>query len=304
MKNSKALFQEIVSRINLKESREEIHAIVYILLKKFFGISRTDVMTGQTVSYPPEVAGRLDKAIGRINNQEPVQYVVGEQPFFGRTFQVNASVLIPRGETEELIRVVLAYKYSLLSKKNFPSPFRILDVGTGSGCIAITLSLDIDEAEVYGTDISNAALSVASENAAMLNARVNFLEHNILREKIPFRDLDVVVSNPPYVMTAEKASMQANVTDFEPHLALFVPDDDPLVFYREIARQAKQVLKPGGMLAVEINEKFAKEVSDLFLAEGFDNVQAGKDIAGKDRVVSGLKRGDLRADAPKRIQGS
>ena len=304
MKNSKALFQEIVSRINLKERPEEIHAIVYVLLEKIFDVSRTDVMAGRTVSYSLQVAGRLDKLIERINNQEPVQYVVGEQSFLGRNFRVNESVLIPRGETEGLIRVVLAYRHSLLPKNNLASPFRILDVGTGSGCIAVTLSLDIDGAEVYGTDVSSAALSVASENAAILNAPVNFLEHNILRETIPFRDLDVVVSNPPYVTIAEKASMLPNVTEFEPHLALFVPDDDPLVFYREIARQARQALKPEGILAVEINEKFGKEVSDLFLAEGFYSVKVAQDVAGKDRVVSGLNPGDLRARAPKRIQGS
>ncbi len=288
MKNSKALFQETMSGITLKESQEELQAIVYFLFENFFGVSKTDIMTGKPVPYPAETANRLRKAVERINKQEPVQYVVGEESFFGRKFQVNPSVLIPRGETEELIRIVLAYRSALLLENDYHPPFRILDIGTGSGCIPITLSLEIGDAEVYCTDISNAALSVASNNAELLNARVIFVEHNILREKIPFRHLDVIVSNPPYVTTKEGSAMQVNVTAFEPHLALFVPDNDPLIFYKEIARQAKEVLKPKGLLAVEINEKFGKEVSDLFLGEGFSDVRVVKDVAGKERVVCGV----------------
>lgn len=284
MKNSKLLLGEIVSAINLNQDAQETYAIAYLLLEKFFGLSKTNVLAQRMVPWDDEALEQLQDAIKRINRHEPVQYVTGEQHFYGRAFGVSSSVLIPRPETEELVRTVLAYK-NRLSPRRSGDPFTILDIGTGSGCIPITLFHEAGPAEVYATDVSSEALSVAARNAQRLDAAIHFINHNILEENIPLTGLDVVVSNPPYVTEREKPALQRNVIDFEPHLALFVPDEDPLLFYREIARQAKTVLKPSGLLAVEINEKFGREVSALFAAEGFGDIAVIKDIAGKERVV-------------------
>ena len=288
MKNSKVLFQEVLSAITLKEKREEIQAIAFILLESICGITRIEIMSGRIISYTEETARTLQKFIERVNEAEPVQYVVGEEYFFGRKFQVNPCVLIPRPETEELVRVVLSWA---AREKRLTESLRILDIGTGSGCIPITLFHEIGNAEVYATDISNAALSVALKNAELLNANITFIEHNILKEELPVRDLDIIVSNPPYVTEREKGIMKSNVVKFEPHLALFVPDDDPLLFYNEIAARAMKALKVSGLLAVEINENFGNDVSLIFQAAGFKDVAIVNDIADKARIVRALRPG-------------
>lgn len=290
MKNSKTLFHELVAGLTVRESVEEIQGIAYILLEAFFNVSRTDIMAGKAVPYPEEKVQLLRQSVERINQGEPVQYVTGEEYFFGRKFQVNPSVLIPRPETEELIRHVLLYKNSLARPQDDNNHLKILDIGTGSGCLAITLFHVAAPADIFATDTSSAALSVASGNAALHGADVTFIEHNILREQLPFTDLDVIVSNPPYVTEKDKSGMKINVLNYEPALALFVPDDDPLIFYREITAQARYALKPEGLLAVEINEKFPTEVSVLLEEAGFKEVHIIKDIAGKPRVVRGLRK--------------
>jgi release factor glutamine methyltransferase len=196
--------------------------------------------------------------------------------------------LIPRPETEELIRVVLSWR---ARQKESPRIVRVLDIGTGSGCIPITLFHEIGDGDFYATDISNAALSVALRNAELLHANVTFIEHNILKEKLPLGDLDIIVSNPPYVTQRESGQMKPNVLNFEPHLALFVPNDDPLMFYREITVRAMEALRPSGLLAVEINENFGTDVARLFRNVGFHEVQVINDISEKSRVVQGAKPG-------------
>ena len=282
------MFQEVVADIHPGESPEEIRDVAFILLESLFGVSKTDIMAGKIIDFPQETALALQKAVDRINKREPVQYVVGEGCFYGRKFTVNPSVLIPRPETEELVRAVVAYGNSQLLARNKPQALRILDIGTGSGCIPITLSLEIAEAEVYATDVNTAALSVAVGNAENYGAKITFIEHNVLKEKMPLSDLDVIVSNPPYVTEQEKSEMKPNVLDYEPHEALFVSDVDPLIFYKAISEQAKGVLKPGGFLAVEINEKFGKDVGEIFVLTGFTDVEIVKDVAGKERIVKGL----------------
>ena len=169
-------------------------------------------------------------------------------------------------------------------------PFRVLDIGTGSGCIPVTLFNELPPVtHIYATDVSNAALSVAVNNADIHHAEITFIEHDILKEKLPFTALDVVVSNPPYVTQREKEHMHLNVLAYEPHDALFVPDNDPLLFYREIVRQSHDVLNPNGLLAVEINEKYSQEVSDLLTSGGFREVRVETDIGAKPRIVHGLK---------------
>jgi release factor glutamine methyltransferase len=287
MKNSKVLYQEIVSGITLKEPREEIQSIAFVILESLSDASKMDIMSGKPIPFTEDAARTLQSYLKRTNAGEPVQYVVGEAYFFKRKFQVNSSVLIPRPETEELVQAVLSWA---IPAKNPSLGVKILDIGTGSGCIPITLFHELANAEIYGTDISNAALSVALHNADLFQAKVTFIEHNVLKENLPLSDLDVIVSNPPYVTLSEKDQMSANVIDHEPHLALFVPDNDPLIFYKEIVRKSRTALRPDGLLAVEINERFGDAVSDLFQDSGFRDVEVLRDISEKPRVVRGVNQ--------------
>lgn len=283
MKNSKALFEDFVRQISLPESREEIESMAYMVFEHCFQISRTDLMTNKLIDEHthkltlPEIARRL-------NRYEPVQYILGEAEFFGRNFKVDSSVLIPRPETEELVREVLDF----IPESHTPS-FDVLDIGTGSGCIPITIKLERPFVSVTGIDVSEKALLLAHENSVHLGAHVRWMKHDILSKEFPFGDLDGIVSNPPYISKDEKTSMSKNVLDFEPHLALFVDDEQPLVFYEAIARHAYTGLRVGGFLAVEINERFGKEVAQLFLNRGFQKVNIIKDLSGKDRIVKGIK---------------
>jgi len=278
MANSKELFRELVNKIQLPENKEEIESIVYFLLENQLGLTRTDVLAKKEL----ENADAPDWAaiILRINRQEPIQYIVGEAVFYGRKFKVDPSVLIPRPETELIIDEVR--KDHSYEKKGLA----ILDVGTGSGCIAITLAKELPKAKIYATDVSAGALMTAVENAKRNRAAVEFIRHNLLSDELQLQGIDIVVSNPPYVTVAEKTSMKKNVTDYEPLEALFVPDDDPFIFYSAIARVGKKILRPGGKVIVEINEKFGMEVSEVFLKEGFSLVFVTKDFAGKDRIIS------------------
>jgi release factor glutamine methyltransferase len=283
MKNSKVLFQELISRISLRENKDEIHSLVHLLMENQFSTSTTDILAEKKIQVDNQQEIRLAKIIDRINSHEPIQYILGEAEFYGRTFKVNPSVLIPRPETEELIDVVK--NYAANKKHNLA----ILDVGAGSGCIPITLALEIKNTEVTSTDISEKALDTAKQNALELNATVNFIRHDILKEELPFDRIDIVVSNPPYVTESERTAMDRNVLEHEPHLALFVPDNDPLVFYKAIAMKAAKILTTGGLIAMEINERFGREVGDLLSALHFKDVQMFKDINGKDRIVKGIK---------------
>lgn len=282
IKDAKSIFEEFVSGVTIKESKDEIRSVALIVLEKLLRIESTDVMAGKRIAITEAIHAALQEALKRINSGEPVQYVVEEAFFFGRTFIVNPSVLIPRPETEELVRAALS------SGSEMSKP-RVVDIGTGSGCIPVTVALALKEAEVFATDISTAALAVARRNAERHGASVTFIEHNILEERMPIGDVDIIVSNPPYVTLQEAHQMAGNVKDFEPHLALFVPDDDPLLFYRAIIQQAVYALRPDGFLAVEINEKYGLEVAQLFVAAGFKEVQVLTDVPGKQRVVQGRK---------------
>jgi release factor glutamine methyltransferase len=281
MTNSKTLFYDLRDNITLAESSDEICSIIYLVLDHVVGLSRADILSEKKIELTAQMKEKLEGIIARLNAHEPVQYIIEETEFYGRKFSVNASVLIPRPETEELVRLVLTFL-----KHKTP---RILDIGTGSGCIPITLALALPGAVVSATDISGEAIAVATNNAKNLNASVNFFVHNILEESLPFRDLDCIVSNPPYITEKEKVDMSRNVVDYEPHLALFVPDHDPLRFYAVIADKSFRSLKHDGLLVVEINEQFGKQVAELFSKTGFDQVEIHKDLFGKDRMVKGLK---------------
>src|SRR5260221_14445101 len=246
MANSKELSRELVNKIQLAESKDEIESMVYLLLENQLALTRSDVLTKKELEH--DAFPDWTEIILRINRQEPIQYILGEAVFYGRKFKVNPSVLIPRPETELLIQEVV--------KQNSTSS-RILDVGTGSGCIAITLKLEIPKAEVYGLDISTSALSVAKENANALKADVKFIQRDFLKD-FSTEPVDALVINPPYIKASEKESMRTNVLKYEPHLALFVSNDDPLLFYKAIALKSKTLLSPCGKIFVEINEQYGK----------------------------------------------
>ncbi len=274
MTNSKELFNELVNRVQLDESKDEIQSIIYLLLEDKLALSRMDIMTGKKIESIKK--GQFSEEINRINKNEPIQYILGKAEFYGRQFVVNHSVLIPRPETELLMRSVL--------KENKVAP-TILDIGTGSGCIAVTLAKEIPMSKVYAIDISDDALAVAQENSRQLQADVGFSKADALADIKFNQQFDFIVSNPPYIAMSEKVKMNPNVLDYEPHLALFVPDADPLIFYKAIANKGKSILKPNGKICVEINERFGREVSEIFRNAGYSNVTIEKDVNNKDRVL-------------------
>ncbi|HEY5824525.1 MAG TPA: peptide chain release factor N(5)-glutamine methyltransferase [Cyclobacteriaceae bacterium] len=277
MANSKTLFTDIVSKIHLSESKEEIESIVYRLLENKFGLTRSNILMSKDVQAEIEsIRGLID----RINQSEPIQYILNEEYFFSRKFYVDPAVLIPRPETEELINYVLSFSLNRDAK--------IVDIGTGSGCIAITLALEIRDAKVTATDISEDALTVAEKNNGLLSSGIKLMKHDILKQSLPFEDLDLIVSNPPYISSAEKDSMNKNVLDHEPHLALFA-EYDPLIFYKAISIEAAKKLKTGGRVIVEINERLGKETAELFIQQGLKQVAIQKDMNGKDRFVIATK---------------
>jgi release factor glutamine methyltransferase len=280
MNNSKLLLQDFVRQVTLNESAEEISGMACLVFEHLFGISKTDVLAERPIRTSLPDLQRLKEIAERINQHEPVQYIVGEAEFFTRKFKVNSHVLIPRPETEELIGEVKSMVRGAAS---------ILDIGTGSGCISITLALEIAGSKVFATDVSEPALTLSEENNTRLGANVQFLKHDVLLEEIPFNDLDIIVSNPPYIVFSEKEQMRPNVVDFEPHLALFVPENDPLIFYKAIASKANTALKAGGLLCVEINERFGPEVAKLFSDSGFEEIKIIRDLSGKERIVRGKK---------------
>lgn len=275
MTNSKKLFEELVNSIQLDESQDEIRSTVYLLLEDRFGLTKTDIITGREIEEAKLES--LSKILSRINQKEPIQYILGKAEFYGRQFIVNRSVLIPRPETELLIRSII--------DDNVSAP-TILDIGTGTGCIAITLALEIPLSQVYAIDISDDALTVAKRNGQRLKSKVHFSKSDILKDEIMDHKFDVIVSNPPYITQTEKSAMKSNVLDFEPHLALFVSNEDPLIFYKAIAKKGRFLLKPEGRVYMEINERFGTNVSNLFRSEGYVDIQIIKDLDGKDRIVT------------------
>lgn len=210
----------------------------------------------------------------------PVQYVVGEADFYGRRFEVNQHVLIPRPETEELVKWIIN---TCMERKNLINP-SFLDIGTGSGCIPITIASHISASEVTAIDISTGALEMAAKNAKRHRVDIHFVEADILSFQSDV-SYDFIISNPPYVSESEKEYMRSNVVDYEPHIALFVSNEDPLIYYRAVAQFGCTNLRPGGHIFFEINEQFAAEVTDLLIHLGYGDIEIRKDLFGKDRMV-------------------
>lgn len=271
-------YQELVNHwaAELRQySTEEAENLVNWLLEHHLGLRRVNMMRFLDEKDLPN-ALKLD--FEKLKAGEPIQYILGKGPFYGREFFVNEHTLIPRNETEELVHLII--------KENPRTGLEILDIGTGTGCIPISLALEMKSPEVYGVDISEQALEVAQKNADFLKANVTFLKCDILNEIPNVPKLDVLVSNPPYVPEAEKSEMHRNVLDFEPGLALFVPDEDPLLFYRVIGEKGRQLLKPGGKLYFEIHENFGSEIKELLTGLGYMEVKVMKDLNGKERIAS------------------
>ena len=258
-------------------SQVEAENLIFWLFEKHLGLRRSDLQQAIPIE---AVNDRLLADFERLLTGEPIQYILGEAPFYGRNFLVTRDTLIPRNETEELVHRIL--------KENPKPRLRVLDLGTGTGCIPITLALELKDLEMYALDVSVEALEVARQNALNLGANVQFLEGDLLEPAPNFALFDVLVSNPPYVPLRDQEEMHANVLNFEPHLALFVPDEDPLLFYRAIGSWGQQLLKTGGKLYLEIYENLADELVQLLLSLGYSQVQVHQDLNGKNRMISCL----------------
>lgn len=275
--SAKSLFDYIVQNVTAYSSKET-KAMAFMLLEHYLRLRSVDVMVDKPIT-GDNSQPNWDKIIERLNQSEPIQHIIGATFFCGLEFKVSPSVLIPRPETEELVRLIV--------KDCFwdENPVKIVDIGTGSGCIAIALDRFMSFAKVWGWDVSDDALAIARENAHQLLSEVTFEKYDILKDSSYDGQFDVVVSNPPYVTYAEQTSMQPNVLRFEPHLALFVEDEDPLLFYRAIADFCTKHLKIDGTCYLEINEHFGEVVKQLFLDKGFKKVEVIQDMYGKDRIV-------------------
>lgn len=267
----------IRSRLQPYYTAEEVSALSRIVCCDLLGQAPTDYYLGKDIVLSPKKEQELEDILQRLSRFEPLQYIEGRTLFLGREFGVAPGVLIPRPETEELVELML---------KELPADARILDVGTGSGCIAISLAKELPDALVTAWDVSPEALSVARANARKLQADVRFVECDVLACQVDEVGLyDVIVSNPPYVTEAEKADMEPNVLQWEPSLALFVPDDDPLRFYRRIAVLGRDMLTDGGRLYFEINRAYGREMVEMLRTMGYVRVRVEKDLSQNDRFV-------------------
>lgn len=262
----------------VREARE-CQAITQRLLAHYWQLDPVAIVLDTPITCSSNQTKSLSAAIERLRQQEPIQYILGEAPFLGRRFRVTPAILIPRPETEALVQYIIDHH---------PSPgIHVLDIGTGSGCIAITLKKELCRATVHALEVDPQALRVARANALQLDAVVHFVQADILHESLPDQRWDVIVSNPPYVRLSERTRMRRCVLDYEPTKALFVPDDRPLIFYERIAALAPQHLTPGGVLYLEINEALGLGVVNLLVHAGFHSVSVKQDIHGKDRWVVG-----------------
>lgn len=257
---------------------EEARAIVFALLEDAFGLTRTDVLLGRAASLTDDEKSRLTLCMQRLQQGEPLQHVVGFACFGELRLKVTPATLIPRPETLELVDWVASDNASA------PHP-HILDIGTGSGCIAISLAQRLPHAHVSAWDISQAALNVAQCNAETSDVKIDFQLHDALKASTASPRFTTIVSNPPYICEHERKDMERNVLDFEPATALFVPDADPLLFYRALAARGKELLLPNGSVYMEINRAYGKEVCQLFEQAGYTHVTLRKDTFGNDRMV-------------------
>lgn len=257
----------------------EIESMISLIFEKLKGYSRTQLILANSEILEETDLEKLKQIVVRLKQFEPIQYILGSTEFYNLPFYCNPGVLIPRPETEELVHWIV--------QENKQPNMTILDIGTGTGCIAISLQKNIENSIVYACDISPVCIETAQKNASFNNTTVTVLNLDILSEQpeFSFPELDIIVSNPPYVRETEKAQMEPNVLNYEPELALFVADTKPLLFYDKIADFAKVKLKNNGKLYFEINEAFGPECAEMLNAKGFSEIILKKDINGKDRMI-------------------
>ena len=258
--------------------QREARALYMLVMEVAFGLNPAQVLLGKDKELSEDKQAILKNIIGRLVRKEPVQYILGQADFCGHLFHVEPGVLIPRPETQELVHLI---------SRQHPNHCSILDIGTGSGCIAISLALMGHDVTAF--DVSSDALHIARENAQRLQANVDFLQEDILHPSTISQQWEVVVSNPPYVCQKEAEQMDSNVLNYEPHLALFVPDDDPLLFYRAIADYAYEHISPSGHIYFEINEAYPAETASMLEMKGFCQVTVHHDNFGKSRFISAVK---------------
>ncbi len=282
-------YGELWKRLATTYGESEAKAIARRVFETRFGLSLADIYCGKADCLAGNDAEELELMADRLVKGEPVQYVLGVETFGGRDFNVASGVLIPRPETEELCSLIAKeWGSSTVSNAEWKHPsgkISILDIGTGSGCIAVTLALDVENAAVTAWDISPKALDIARGNAQSLGANVTFEERDALHPPHDTGRWDIIVSNPPYICNREKAEMERNVLDHEPHLALFVPDNDPLLFYRAIAEYGQTALKPGGQLWFEINAAYADDTANMLTNAGYAETTILTDCFGHQRFA-------------------
>lgn len=271
-------YRELRRMLEPVYGKGEARAVTDYVLEVYFGLSRADVMCGAVEEMTAAHEAELLRIFARLLDGEPVQYILGRAEFGSRWFDVRPGVLIPRPETEELCALIV-------DENKDKAPLNVLDIGTGSGCIAVTLALDMPQSSVTAWDIAPEALDTAAQNARRLGARVTVERRDALALQPQGEQWDVIVSNPPYICNNEKKTMERNVLDHEPHTALFVPDDQPLLFYTAIARYAARTLRPGGTLYFELNPLYADLTADMARQTGFNETAILDDAYGKRRFA-------------------
>ncbi|OFX88336.1 MAG: protein-(glutamine-N5) methyltransferase, release factor-specific [Bacteroidetes bacterium GWF2_33_16] len=279
--NIKEIILWIKSELKSTYPSTEIDAFINIIFHYILKFSRTQIILNEDQILSTKIIQEIDQIISELKVNKPIQYIIGQTEFYNLYFNINSGVLIPRPETEELVHWII--------NENHKAFYKILDIGTGSGCIAISLAKNMPASIVSAIDVSNEALSLARKNCVLNNVDIQLFYFNILQNNISINETyDIIVSNPPYVTESEKKFMNPNVIDYEPHLALFVPDNDPLKFYREIIKFAKSHLNQSGKIYFEINESFGPDIALLLEEENFSEIIIKKDINNKNRMIRAI----------------
>ena len=259
----------------------EIRSIIKILYTNVLHLSMVDIYMGKDINLSAKQVSEIESIISRLQKYEPLQYIIGTVEFCGLTLDVAPGVLIPRPETTELVECIV--------KENLDDEISVLDIGTGSGCIALALNKHLPKAMVTAWDVSDEALCIASKNNVKVAGNVRFEKVDVLTAHPEWEKYDIIVSNPPYIIDAEKKDMERNVLDWEPSLALFVPDEDPLRFYRKISELGRVMLRPNGKAYFEINRMFGRETKEMMKGLGYSSVEIVKDLSGNDRIIKAQK---------------
>jgi release factor glutamine methyltransferase len=279
--NILGLKQMFMDRLKYTYPKEESESFFFMLTEHYLDRSRLDLALDNDAEVTMDIFKKFESAVDRLTHHEPIQYIIGSTEFFGLKFMVDNNVLIPRPETEELVKWIID---DVKMRKEWVNP-SIIDIGTGSGCIAVTLARYIDHAMIDAVDISEEALKLAQKNCSENLVEVNLSREDILQVESLNRNYDIIVSNPPYVTLSDKVKMQANVVDHEPAMALFVPEDDPLIFYKRILKLGRSNLNANGCVYFEINEYLSEDLFNLKEIEFYSTIELRKDIFGKDRMI-------------------